>query len=293
MTSSPASATLRPLDPVAAARLRDRLAAHDAPWLHQECARRLAERVAVFRRAPARVIDWSGPGGAPATVLAQACAQARIDRVGATTPAAPQRWWQRLRPAGAALLAPEAVAEQAYDLGWSVMALHWASDPAQTLRNWRRALSPDGALLFSTLGPATLAGLRELYAQAGWGSPMAPLVDMHDLGDMLVEAGFDGPVMDQETLTLTWTSPQAALHELRSLGANLDPQRFAGCRTPRWHARLLDALAARRGPDGRVALSFELVYGHAIRGADRGPRVTPDTRISLGEMSALLRRPPR
>jgi hypothetical protein len=33
---------------------------------------------------------------------------------------------------------------------------------------------------------------------------MAPLVDMHDLGDMLVQAGFADPVMDQETLTLTW-----------------------------------------------------------------------------------------
>jgi malonyl-CoA O-methyltransferase len=29
---------------------------------------------------------------------------------------------------------------------------------------------------------------------------MAALVDMHDLGDMLVEAGFADPVMDQETL---------------------------------------------------------------------------------------------
>jgi malonyl-CoA O-methyltransferase len=123
--------------------------------------------------------------------------------------------------------------------------------------------------MFSTLGPYTLRELGGLYADAGWGPAQAPLTDMHDLGDALVQAGFADPVMDQEMLTLTWSSPQAALEELRQLGANAHPARAPGLRTPRWRRRLLDALAARADAQGRVALGFEIVYGHAFRPAPR------------------------
>jgi malonyl-CoA O-methyltransferase len=119
---------------------------------------------------------------------------------------------------------------------------------------------------------------------------MAPLVDMHDLGDMLVHAGFADPVMDQETLTLTWTSPEALLDELRGLGGNADPRRAAGSRTPRWKRRLADALAARADAQGRIALRFEVVYGHAFRPAPR-PRVQSQTSVSLDAMREMVRSP--
>lgn len=281
-----ASHAPRALDARAAQRVQARQAqAPAAPWLHAESARRLAERLVVFRQAPRRVADVSGPAGGPASVLAEACPRAQIERCGA---AVASRWWQRLRSTP-----PPSLADGEADLLWSVMQLHWAPDPPALLAAWRRRLAPEGALMFTTLGPGTLEELRALYAQAGWGSPMAPLVDMHDLGDMLVAAGYEGPVMDQETLTLSWSSPQALLAELRELGDNADPQRCAGLRTPAWRQRLLDALAARADAQGRIALRFELVYGHAIRGPERGPAVSAEAHIGLDEMSAMLRRPRR
>ena len=122
----------------------------------------------------------------------------------------------------------------------------------------------------------------------GWEAPGAPFVDMHDLGDMLIDAGFADPVMDQERLTLTWDSPQALLAELRQLGANASPTRFAGLRTPRWNARLHAALATLAAADGRIAMSFEVVYGHAFKVA---PRVRSDvpTTVSIGDMRAMLK----
>ena len=277
----------RALDASAALRVARRHAlGPDAPWLHTEVARRMADRLPIFRTAPRRIVDMSGAGGGPAELLRQACPDARLQREGEA--ATPTRWWQRLGRAPAEpLQAGEA------DLLWSVMMLHWSPDPPACLAAWRRWLAPEGSLMFSTLGPGSLGLLREVYAEAGWGSPMAPLVDMHDLGDMLVAAGYEGPVMDQETLTLTWSSPQAALAELQGLGANADPARHAGLRTPRWHARLLEALRSRADGQGRVALAFEVVYGHAVRGADRGPAVTAETHIGLDEMTTLLRRTPK
>jgi len=130
--------------------------------------------------------------------------------------------------------------------------------------------------------------LRSLYARLGWAAPTPGFVDMHDLGDMLVQAGFADPVMDQETLTLQYDTAQALLDELRSLGGNTAPDRFAGLRTPRWRARLLRELEGLRGRGGKLEVSFEVAYGHAFRAA---PRLRPGeaTSISLDDMRAMVR----
>ena len=106
-----------------------------------------------------------------------------------------------------ALLPAELQRGQA-DLLWANMALHTAADPVALFKQWHAAIAVDGFLMFSTLGPGTLVELSALYRRHGWPVPFAPFVDMHDLGDMLIEAGFADPVMDQETLTLQWDSPE-------------------------------------------------------------------------------------
>lgn len=297
MTASAPHATARSLDPTAARRTRLRLVAQtEAPWLHAESARRMADRLVLIKQPPLRVLDWSGRSGGSAEVLASALPQAQMNRVLRAGESAAQGkgWWQRLLQGrrSATEIAEAAVPAASFDLVWSAMGLHWEADPLVALRQWRQALSPEGFLMFSTLGPGTLSQLRALYRDADWGPAMAPMVDMHDLGDMMVEAGLADPVMDQETLRLTWATPEALLAELRTLGGNADPARWPGLRTPRWHQRLLAALAERAGPDGRIVLDFELVYGHAFQKPDPGPRVATQTEIGLDEMRSLLRRKP-
>jgi malonyl-CoA O-methyltransferase len=167
------------------------------------------------------------------------------------------------------------------------MMLHACTDMADTFAQWRRALVVDGFVMFSTLGPATLSELRVVYAELAMGEPYAPFADMHDIGDLLVHAGFADPVMDQEMLTLTWSSPEAALQELRTLGGNVHPKRWAGLRTPRWREQLLQSLEQRLDADGRLAMSFELVYGHAFRPPTR-TRVAATSTVSLADMRASL-----
>jgi malonyl-CoA O-methyltransferase len=142
--------------------------------------------------------------------------------------------------------------------------------------------------MFSCLGPGTLRALRDLYLRMGWPPAMADFVDMHDLGDMLVHAGFADPVMDQEVITLSWDGPQALLRELRSLGANASPDRWAGLRTPRWRARLLAELGAMAAPDGRIHMQFEVAYGHAFKAAPRAP-LSAETTVSLDDMRTMVR----
>ena len=100
-------------------------------------------------------------------------------------------------------------------------------------------------------------------------------VDMHDLGDMLVDAGFADPVVDMEMLTLTYVDAIVLMRELKALGAhNVTAARPRGMMgRERWR-RMLNALDAFRR-DGRLPVSFEVIYGHAWKPA---PRVAPDGR---------------
>lgn len=303
---SPSSSnSRRPVQPVALERALGRVShAPAAPWLHAEVARRMAERLAVIKLRPQTVLDWEARvgGGRAALVAAYASGGARPEIVSvesawrpgvlAQTAKVSSPWWSpaHWRRAAHPPRSPEQLEPGAAQLVWSNMALHAHADPSAIIALWHRSLAVDGFLMFSTLGPGSLPELRSLYGARGWGPPMAPLVDMHDLGDMLVAAGFADPVMDQEQMVLTWATPDAALDELRTLGANVDLLRFAGLRTPRWRQSLAEGLGemSRHRTDGRIALTFEVAYGHAFRPPTRA-RVAPEARVDLADFRAMVR----
>ncbi|MDP1534767.1 MAG: biotin synthase [Rubrivivax sp.] len=288
----------RPVDPVALQHVQQRLArAATPPWLHGEVARRMAERLPVIRLQPDRVIDWGSQLGASRELLAAAypralrlLVEADAGQRALTEQALTRPWWspQRWAQPASAAHTPDSLTAGAGELLWANMALHGAADPQAMMAQWHRALAADGFLMFSTLGPGTLQTLQTLYRAQGWAPPFAPFVDMHDLGDMLVQAGFADPVMDQEQITLTWADADGLLAELRGLGGNADPRRHAGLRTPRWRQALDKLLMQTAGADGRPALGFEIVYGHAFRPPPR-PRLAERTEVPLDDMRAMVR----
>ncbi len=251
----------------------------------------MAERLAIIRKPPVDVLDWWGNVGGGSAALRQACPRAQVTRVDAewvAARAAPRRWpWQR--KGLAAPIAAADVPDGAADLVWSNMAMHFEPDRAALPAAWMRALRVDGFLMFSTFGPDTLRELRAIHGRQAWGPLQAPFEDMHDIGDRLVASGFADPVMDQETLTLTYASAQSLLDDLHALGANLHPARFAGLRTPRWQSRWGAELARRAGADGRIAITFEIAYGHAIKPAARA-LVAERTVVKLDALREMLRR---
>jgi malonyl-CoA O-methyltransferase len=281
------------IDP-AAARRWARLPATEAPWLHEEIGRRMAERLAVIRLPVERWADassWRGGAAAHAAVAAH-YPKARAFTLGADgriAPCASGRggWWQRWR--GAARGQPGA-ADEAMQLVWANMCAHQAADPGALLTGWRRALAPGGFVMFSCFGPDTLRELRTLYARLGWPPPAQTFTDLHDWGDWLVTAGFAEPVMDMERLTLTFTSAARLLAELRGLGRNLHPARLAGLRTRVWRERLQAELetALRAKADEPLALTFEIIYGHALAPQPRHA-VRAQTEIPLDQFRAALR----
>ncbi|WP_290905754.1 biotin synthase [Aquabacterium sp.] len=289
----------------------------EAPWLHQEVARRLAEKLGPIRLTPRDWIDWSawlGAGAVPVQArypvaqrwVVEPHAALAARSLQAEAEAAPRGWrtlWRKPDPSErvhtepvsdpAPWRVPDAQGlqgAQGVQMLWANMALHGASDLPGLLAGWHRHLAVEGFLMCSGLGPDTARELRAVYRGMGWPLPTIDFIDMHDLGDELVRAGFADPVMDMERLTLTWASPQAMLDELRTWGGNVAHGRFAGLRTRAWRDRLLAAIDQHmRQPDGRIALTVELVYGHALKPMPRA-KLAPETRVTLADMRQMVRK---
>jgi malonyl-CoA O-methyltransferase len=282
------------IDPVAAARWRRRAPAR-SPWLHEEVGRRMEDRLQWIRLEPKAWADWDPVrGGLQAHALVErrypkaeclvppmesAAALAALDSVS-------RPWWRRW---AASAIRPGPVPDGAVQMVWSNMALHMSAQPQTLIGQWHGALAVGGFVMFSCLGPDTVRELRPLYHAMGWPPPAHEFTDMHDWGDMLVQSGFAEPVMDMERITLTWETPGMALAELRELGANLHPRRFPALRGRQWRQSLEREMSrALSGADGRLALTFEIIYGHALRPAAK-VRMSAESSVSLQEMRGFLR----
>jgi SAM-dependent methyltransferase len=153
------------------------------------------------------------------------------------------------------------------DLVVSALALQLVNDLPGTLLQIRHALRPDGLMLVSLLGGASLAELREALALAeiettGGASPrVSPFADVRDLGGLLQRAGFALPVADSETVEVGYDSALHLMRDLRAMGwANvLVERRRTGLRRDTL-ARTLEIYHARNArPDGRVKATFEII----------------------------------
>jgi malonyl-CoA O-methyltransferase len=293
--------------PAALARQVRRLAAlPEPPWLHQEAARRLADKLAPILLTPHSWIDWSAFLGTGAQLVQAQYPQAQrwvvepseallarsLDNLAQSGKRNWRTLWRRDVPQAwqADALRNGPWLPDGAQMLWANMSLHTHPNLPALMSQWHSQLAIGGFLMCSGLGPDTARELRLLYRDLGWPLPTIDFIDMHDLGDELVQAGFADPVMDMEKLTLTWESPQALLAELRTWGGNVALGRHPGLRTPRWRDRLLAGLSEKlMRPDGRLGLTIELVYGHAIKPEPRH-KLAPETRVSLDDMKRMVRK---
>ena len=256
----------------------------------------MEERLQWIKLAPGAWVHWEpargGLRGHAALAQRYPLAQCHVVEVPANLPLARARlqrpWWGHL-PWGRPQTIFDTPQDGAVQMVWANMALHMVADPQALIGLWQRWLATDGFLMFSCLGPDTLRELRDAYRSLGWRQPAHEFTDMHDWGDMLVHAGFAEPVMDMERITLTFDNAPRCLQELRQLGRNLHVGRDTAVHGRVWHRSLLQALDALAvASPQRHALTFEVIYGHAIKAPRRLP-VGPQTNVPLSEMRSRLR----
>lgn len=286
------------IDPIAAKRWQQRTPAH-SPWLHEEVGRRMEERLQWIMQKPEAWCSWEPLYGgllahqrvaerypqAQITIVENQPVHAAALREQLATPWWSMSRWRHPQPHWGL------PATGSVQMLWANMALHSHPAPQQLLQSWHSALAVSGFVMFSCLGPDTLQELRAVYAQEGWPVASHEFTDMHDWGDMLVQAGFAEPVMDMERITLSYSSAQKLRAELRELGCNLHPARFAGLRGRQWLAQLDLSLArqlARADEEGRLVVTFEIIYGHAFKPTPR-IKMEGESRVSMEQMQQMLR----
>jgi malonyl-CoA O-methyltransferase len=157
------------------------------------------------------------------------------------------------------------VAANSFGLVWSNLMLHWLDDPLPALRELHRVTETAGLITFSMLGPDTLKEVRRACLDLGIQPPLRRFHDMHDIGDMLVAAGFADPVMDMEMMALTYAGPRGLLRDQRLLGVR--DGLFGRLPWRDWRCVFRHYIAQRI--DGRLPATFEVIYGHAWKPAPR------------------------
>ena len=129
--------------------------------------------------------------------------------------------------------------DHSVDLLCANFLLPWAADANACLSEWRRVLAPNGLLMLSVLGTGTLQEIKTSLPP----NSLPPLIDMHDLGDALINAGFADPVMDTYDLKVHYRDGQRMQRELHASG-------------------LLSQIVTL--PDAGLQVTFEVVHGHAF-----------------------------
>ncbi|MBI5107523.1 MAG: methyltransferase domain-containing protein [Rhodocyclales bacterium] len=238
-----------------------------AAVLAREVGARMAQRLDLVKITPQRIADIGCATGDGIRALqarypkAQAIAlDYALPMLRAVRRATPRL--QRVMGRGPRLLNADVralpLAANSLGLVWSNLMLHWLDDPLPAFREMHRVLEVGGLLCFAVLGPDTLKQIRDAATRVGAGDTARRFLDMHDLGDMLVAAGFGDPVMDMEMITLTYAGPRAFLADQRHLGVR---DGLLGRQAWRDWRRVFDAWEP--DADGRLPASFEVVFGHA------------------------------
>ena len=245
-----------------------------AAVLQEEVARRICERLDYIKLQPKRVLDvGSGTGflskdlvkrypKAQTISLDIALNMAKICKKGGG--------WVNNWFGSAKLQAVCADAEQlpfksdSIDLIVSSLMLQWSNDLSKTFAGFHSVLAPNGLLLFSTFGPDTLKELRQSWAVVDDSPHTSSFIDMHEIGDALLQAGFINPVTDMEMITMTYADVRQLMRDIKNIGAsNTDSQRSKGLMGKQKFKAFEQAYEQFKTVDGLYPASWEVIYGHA------------------------------
>lgn len=264
---------------VRAARARAAASFDAAAVLQARVREELLGRLEVLRLQPKVVVDLGAGTGQATIALKRRYPGSRVLALDVAPPMLAQArrrqtLWRRFdRVAADASALP--LRDASVDMVFSSLALQWCNDPDRALRECQRVLRPGGVLHFTTLGPDTLVELRRAWQAADPGHVhVNHFIDMHDLGDALVRAGFAEPVLDVERYTLTYGDARALMRDLQAVGAgNANAGRARGLTGKATLGRMLTAYEAFR-LEGRLPATYEVVYAQAWRStaAPRPPR---------------------
>lgn len=262
--------------------------------LQQTVARQLIERLDVIKINPTIVYDLGSGCGLSSRLLSKKYKKAHVYeidmalsllRVGSKNRS---RFFSRQTPV-CALAEALPFADESTEMVYSNLMLQWCNDLDALFGEMRRVIKRGGLLMFSSFGPGTLNELRQSWSRADNAVHVNAFIDMHDIGDALIRAGFENPVMEVENFVLTYPDVYGLMHDLKQIGAqNTNAGRRKSLTGKRTLEKMLAEYEAYR-QDDKLPATYEVVYGHAwCRGNKMKQIKTPNT-ISV-PLSSITKR---
>ncbi|HET6806453.1 MAG TPA: malonyl-ACP O-methyltransferase BioC [Frateuria sp.] len=262
---------------------------HDV--LQREVQVDLLGRLDFYLQAPERVVDVGAGTGRGTALLKKRYPKAQVIAVDLAVPMlrAARAHQGLLRPflrvCGEATALP--LPDRSVDVLHSNLCFQWIDDLPALFGECVRVLRPGGLLAFSSFGPDTLKELRAAWAAVDQHSHVSRFLDMHDVGDAMINAGLRDPVLDVNRYTLTYSDPRALLKELQGLGATHADRARERHLTGKSHYRgMLAAYEAMR-VDGQIPATWEVVTAHAWGPPPGQARRTPEGEIATFSLSSL------
>ncbi|MEI7036868.1 malonyl-ACP O-methyltransferase BioC [Fulvimonas yonginensis] len=257
---------------------------HDA--LQREVQADLLGRLDFYLQVPERVLDVGAGTGRGSALLKKRWPKAQVIALDLAQPMleAARRHQSLLRPfqrvCAEATRLP--FPDHSVDVLHSNLCFQWIDDLPALFGECVRVLRPGGLLAFSSFGPDTLKELRAAWAAVDQRSHVSRFLDMHDVGDAMLNAGLRDPVLDVARYTLTYSSPRALLKELKGLGATHADQARERHLTGKAHYRAMLAAYEAMRVDGRIPATWEVVTAHAW-----GPPPGQARRTAEGEIATF------
>ncbi len=266
--------------------------------LQRTVAERLIEHLDLLRIRPRRILDAGSGTGWGARLLARRFRRVpllQLDLSADMLKEARRRVsrWSRRHRFLCADVSRLPLADGSIDLIYCNLVLHWCNDLYAVLAEMRRVLCREGLLLFSTCGPDTLRELRQSWARIDDLPHVNCFMDMHDIGDALIRAGLQEPVVESEHLTLSYAGSRELMSELRRMGVSnvLQGRRHSLIGRAKFQ-RMQREYERYRQPDGRLPATFEITYAHSWRLSAAPPGAAPAPGVATFPLSALTRRAP-
>lgn len=243
----------------------------NAAILQEEVSNRLFERLQYMRHQPETIVDLGCGTGRVVPGLQKAYPRARVHAVDIARQmllkaGSNYRWLSKKRLV-VADMERLPFADNSFDMVFSSLALPWCNDLNLALSEFARVARPGALLLFSSFGPATLSELALSWQSLDAHPHVHRFIDMHDVGDAMIAAGFAQPVVDAEMIRMEYKDFRGLLDDLRQTGAsNADVSRRRGLMTPAQLRALEDRYREHGFEQNRFVASYEVVYGHAWAG---------------------------
>lgn len=142
--------------------------------------------------------------------------------------------------------------DQSVDLIFANLLFPWQEEVESLLRECRRVLRPEGLLMFTAFGPDTMKEWQGIPKQN-----IAPVfLDMHLVGDAMLEMKYADPVLDVNYYTLTYRQQALMFQELYATGMLVQA------------AEINDENDLPPAENGQWEVTYEIIFAHAFVSAE-------------------------